>query len=168
MSQTEARAVYRLSEDEYVRANRLYSRPSRRVWVYYSAGVAALALLAILAPWEIVRFASIFAIAGGVVGHLASRYVVAPWQTRRQYRSYPAAQEQLEAELDADGVRFRTDQADALVKWSHVIKWREDEEFVLIYQNPRLYHILPKSLARNGFDINELVAALKRNIGSAT
>lgn len=155
-----------ISEDEYVRANRLYSRPTRGIWVFY--GVLAAILIAVFSSSGSMKVVALGGAIGGTVGVLVTRYLFAPWLVRRHYRAYEAVHEQQSVELTEGGVRFQSENGEALIPWRHIWKWRENEEFVLIYQNQRLYHLLPRSLAQRGFDFARLEALLKEHVGSAT
>lgn len=157
-----------ISEDEYVRANKLFTRLSRRQKVYYALASAVLLGLVVFAKSNILQFEAFFVLVGGVLGHLVMRHGIAPWQTRRQYRVYRAAQEPFDIELEGEGLRFSGPNNDSLLKWGHLMRWRENQEFVLVYQNPRLYHIVPKRLSSDGFDIEALISNLERGVGNAT
>ncbi|MGJ7606903.1 YcxB family protein [Variovorax sp. LT1R20] len=49
-----------------------------------------------------------------------------------------------------------------------MLKWRQDDRFVLLYLMPRLFHVLPKSVASQGFDVAALVERLNRHVGPET
>lgn len=157
-----------ISEDEYVRANKLFTRLSRRQRPYYAVVSVVLLGLALFAKSNILQFAASFGLVSGVLGHVVVRHGIAPWQTRRQYRVYRAAQEPFDIKLEGEGLRFSGPNNDSLLKWGHLMRWRENTEFVLVYQNPRLYHIIPKRLSSDGFDIEALISSLNKCVGHAT
>jgi hypothetical protein len=161
-------AEYLISEDEYVRANKLFTRLNRKYGIYYAVAVAAFVAVAVFVKSEVVRFGAIFGLIGGIIGHVITRHAIAPWQTRRLYRTYRAVKEPVGILLEEDGLRFRGSDTNSLLKWQHLIKWRENQEFILVYQNSRLYHIIPKRLGSSGLDIAGLIAKIEANIGSAT
>jgi len=156
---------YRISENEYARANRLFVRPGpRQRWLYGLIATVLLALAAVSPSWRILAGG---ALVGGVAGYLLTCHVILPWLARRQYRNYPAVRTPAGIALDDDGLRFRGRDFDSLLRWGQLIRWRENDEFILVYQTPRLYHIVPKRLARDGLDIDALRGALGENIGPA-
>ena len=55
-----------------------------------------------------------------------------------------AIQMAVRVELKAEGLAMASRDGQGLLRWETVLKWREDEEFVLIYLAPRLFHILPE------------------------
>ena len=161
-------SAYLISEDEYVRANKLFTRLGREQKTYYAFAVFVLIGLALFGQSSILQFAALFALIGGIIGHLVARHAIAPWQTRRQYREYRAAHESLGIRLEDSGLRFTGQNTDSLLKWENLMKWRENREFVLVYQNSRLYHIIPKRLSSDGFDVSALVSKLVGVVGNST
>ena len=46
-------------------------------------------------------------------------------------------------------------------------RWRQDERYILVYLMPRLFHVVPRRVAEQGFDVAALEAALARHVGPA-
>jgi hypothetical protein len=159
-------ASYHISERDYVRAGALFGRPSKRFWV-----VAAVFLVAGLAVamWGArdVRWVALGGVIGGVLGGLFVPKVVNPWLLRRHYRRYKAAHDEQRVSLSDDGLQFATVDAAGRVPWAKILKWRFNADYVLVYPMPRLYYIIPTSLAEQGFDIEQLKAELTRHVGPA-
>lgn len=84
---------------------------------------------------------------------------------RRNYRKYKAMQMPVRAALKPEGLSFESRDAQGLVRWENMLKWRHDERFVLIYLAPRLFHVVPKSIAAKGFDLEGLLQALNDQVG---
>lgn len=167
MPHSDSGITFLLTEEQFVRANRLYLRLTTVARLWYLAAIAALIVVAILSPPGLMRYAAIGSVVGGIAGHFVTRYFVVPWRVRRLFRAYPAARESAVVKVTDAGVRFRTDTSDSTLIWEHILKWREDDEFVLIYQNPQIYHILPKALQSSGLDVVGLVTHLRENVGQA-
>jgi hypothetical protein len=55
--------------------------------------------------------------------------------------------------------------SDHTIVWQNVLKWRHDDRFVLLYPMPRLFHVVPKSVAARGFDLKGLLERLNRHVG---
>jgi len=111
--------------------------------------------------------ALIFAIAVAVlvILYAVGLFVLTPGRARRHYRQYKAIQEPIAAELTETGVKFSNGDGEANLPWSKVFQWRQNDQFVLIYGMPVLYYIVPKSIAREGFDIPLLVQRLAEHVG---
>ena len=74
-------------------------------------------------------------------------------------------QEPMAAELTETGIKFSNGDGEAILPWSKVFQWRQNDQFVLIYGMPILYYVVPKSIAREGFDITLLVQRLAEHVG---
>jgi hypothetical protein len=111
--------------------------------------------------------ALIFAIAVAVfvILYAVSLFVLTPRRARRHYRQYKAIREPIAAELTEAGMRFSNEDGEAILPWSKIFQWRQNNQFILIYGMPVLYYIVPKSIERDGFDIPLLVQRLAERVG---
>lgn len=106
-----------------------------------------------------------FVVAVFVVLFTFGLFVVTPNRARRHYRQYKGIQEPIAAELTEAGIKFSNSDGEAILPWSKVFQWRQNDQFILIYGMPILYYIVPKSIAREGFDITLLVQRLAEHVG---
>lgn len=158
------KATYLISEQDYVDAMKLFAKLTPRLVIIYSASALALAALAIFGS-PVLRGGAIGGLIGGLTVALIGRYVVSPILARRHYRKYKAIQEEFTVEVVDDGVRFTSPNADGKITWDKVHKWRQNEKFVLIYPMPRIFHMVPKSVAAQGFDLQALTDGLQQHVG---
>ena len=158
------KATYRISEQDYVNATKLFAKLSLRVFLIYAASTLALIALAAFGP-PIIKAGAIGGLVGGFAVALVGRYILLPILARRHYRKYKAIHEEFTIELLNDGVRFSSPDADGKLTWNKMLKWRENKNYILIYPMPRLFHIVPKSIASNGFDLKVLTDGLLQHIG---
>lgn len=160
-------ATFRISEDDYVDAMRLYGRlPRLAKWMVIAIAVGLL-LAAIFGSRQI-QSGALGGLVGGTLVLLAMRYVALPMSARRHYRKYKAIQDEFSVELQDDALRLWAPHGESRIIWANVLKWRQDERFVLLYLMPRLFHVLPKSVAAQGFDVPALVERLNRYVGPET
>lgn len=157
-------ARFRISEQDYVNAMRLYGKLTPRQVAAFTVAALALAALALLGSpaW---RGGAIGGLIGGVLVGSIGRFVVSPLLARRHYRRYKAMHEEFVVELADDGVRFASPSGDGKITWDKVYKWRQNHGLVLIYPMPRLFHIVPKAVAAQGFDLQALTNGLLRHVG---
>ena len=158
------KATYRISEQDYVNAMKLFSRLTPRLMYVYLASALVLAAIALFGG-VIVSAGAIGGLTGGIIAILIGRYIVMPIMARRNYRKYKAIQEEFAVELLDDGIRLSSPDAEGKITWGKMLKWRQNESYVLIYPMPRLFHIIPKSVAAQGFDLQALTDELQRHVG---
>lgn len=165
-SDTTSLVEYRITEQDYVRAQRLFARMTPRGWTALAILAAGAILLAVLGRADIRPFA-----VGGLIGIavlLAMPHTLLPWNARRQYRKYKGIQSPVGIELREDGVRFVSSHGEGVLIWNHVLKWRQDADYVLLYPMPRMFHIVPRSVAAQGLDIDGLISRLEARVGKAS
>ncbi|MET3494253.1 YcxB family protein [Variovorax boronicumulans] len=160
-------ATFKISEDDYVDAMRLYGRMPRLARWVVIAIAAGLLLTAIFGSRQI-QSGALGGLVGGTLVLLALRYLVLPMSARRHYRKYKGIQDEFSVELQDDCLRLWAAHGESRIIWTNLLKWRQDDRFVLLYLMPRLFHVLPKSVASQGFDVDALVERLNRHLGPET
>jgi hypothetical protein len=157
---------YRISEQDYVDASKLFGKLTFRQSVIFAL---AILMLLVLALFDFGNFKS--TIVAGICIWLAffvfGRHLISPMMVRSQYKKYKAIHDEFEIRLLEDSVFIASSSGSGKILWNTINKWREDENYVLIYPMPRLYYIIPKSLKANGFDIPLLVKQLSQHVGKS-
>jgi hypothetical protein len=151
------KAQYRITEDDYVKAMRLHT------WRDFIARPSAtqlalrfvIAILLGLAVWiePTIGLVSILVLAIAVAVLLL---FWVPARSRKHYKQHTAI----------DGIRFSSADGETKALWPKVFQWRQNEQYVLVYRMSLLFHIVPKSLAQEGFDIPLLVRRLAEHVGA--
>ena len=150
--------TYRITESDYIAALRLFrknaSKPAKAVvWFIAVLGICATAIgLYESRAWMV---------AGGVL------YATMPWWlnkfineplARRNYRKYPAVQEpqtltlgitssdgvNAQESAEVNGVTMQSTIGDSRLQWQHIHRWADNDDYLLLYVQPRLYFIVPK------------------------
>src|SRR5450631_2439849 len=148
---------YRITEDDYANAARFHAwrhfiaRPSTLQFAY---GGILVALLGIC-MWTLPAIGPVFVVGGAMLAIMIAfaLLVRTPRRARRHYRQYKGIQEPIWVELTNAGIKFSAPDGEANVPWSKLLLWRQNDQFVIIYPMPILYHIVPKSIAQEGFYI---------------
>jgi hypothetical protein len=156
---------YQISEDDFVAAWRLHAwrnlvmRPSipqlltgTVVVILLIAGFITQPKAAPFAAVAFLLFASLF-------------WIGAPYRVGRQYRSYRSIQEPHAVEVFDDRLEFRSADDTSVLPWPKIFQWRQNARLILIYKEPFLYHLVPKSIAQAGFDVELLVCRLAEHVG---
>jgi hypothetical protein len=160
---------YRITEDDYANAARFHAwrQPFARplVAALVVAGIiVALIGVGLWAHLPIGPFVAI-GLAGGAIGGAFGLFIRIPMRARRHYRQYKAIQELITAELTETGINLSTENGGANLQWSKIFQWRQNDRFVFVYPMPILFYLVPKSIARDGFDIPLLVQRLAEHVG---
>ena len=155
-------AKYRISEKDYVNANKLSGKVTFKAALFYVVGLLLLAFLIVSGSP---------AIAGGAIGALIAalivRYIITPIVAKNNYRKYKAIQDEFKVQLLEDSVKFIFSNGEGKVGWDSILKWRQNDEFILIYPMPSVYYIIPKYIASSGFNVDELINRLERHVGKS-
>ncbi|MGB4812805.1 MAG: YcxB family protein [Methylophilaceae bacterium] len=158
------KATYRISEQDYADTIKLFAKITPRIIIFYLLSVLILIALAVFGS-SVLRAGAIGGLIGGLSVIIIGRYIISPILARRHYRKYKAIHEEFTIELIDKGVRFSSSNGDWKIMWDKTHKWRQNENFVLIYPMPRLYYVIPKSVASQGFDLQALTDGLLQHVG---
>ena len=162
------RVEYRITEDDYARAmwlNWMHKFPR--------AGTALAVILAllVLSEWWLPPDVAPI-VTGVVIAYLVmlailpgAAFFLVPLAARRSYRNYKAIHEPMAVELCDDGLQFSSINGESRLAWRLIFRWHQSDRFVLIYMMPRLFYIVPKSIAQQGFDISLLLQRLAERVG---
>ena len=156
-------AEYKISEKEYVQASKLNARLTKKQIVVSVILVIVLITIAYIAGDSFLRGGAIGALLGGIGGYILVRFLIGPLRVKRLYRNYAGIKEPCTIKLESEGIRFISKNGEVLLDWAHILKWRHNDEFVLLYQAPHLYHLVPKRL---GPIAEKLLTSLAENVGN--
>lgn len=157
---------YKVSEADYLQAMRLFSKLSARSIVIVLFGALILVALVILGSVDVRRFAIADLIWAAAV-LLLYRYVLLPIFAWRDYKKYKAIHQEFELELFDEGLNMASSNGQWLVRWDQMLKWRKNDQFILIYPLPRLFYIVPKRFSEQGLDVQLLRQKLLQHLGKA-
>ncbi len=161
---------YLITEEDYVAAVKLSAIPTRKRRYALLLLIASLGVLGGLFGATVLQDVAAGAIGGllgGTLLFLVSHFIWVPYNGRRNYRKYRAIQLEQWLELKPEGIAVGSETSNGIVTWENVLKWREDERFILVYLMPRLFYIVKKALVGEGVDIHGLRRKLLENVGAA-
>jgi hypothetical protein len=162
---------YRISEEDYVAALRLACARStwRRLFPYVMIVVAAVLSVSTFGnPDERILFLVSTVVAIGLTGLEILSAILIPRRMRNIYRKDKAQQQPLRIEMNDAGLALSSSLHDVKVPWDHLVKWRENASYILVFSTPVMFQIIPKRLADTGFDIERLRERLTEQVGPAT
>ena len=152
---------YRISEDDYIAAQRLFRRKVGKLYFLATAVIVLIGLVAMVFGWREHQW---WLLCGGLI------YASMPWwwfeligqrSLRRNYRQYPAMHEIQTVQLRDDAVLMRSYLGETRLTWAMMTQWCEDANFVLLYLQPRMFFIIPKRADADGQLIEQLRQQLR-------
>lgn len=155
---------YRISEDDYVNASKLFGKLTLRQIIIFASAVLLLLISTLFTTGDI-KYITLVGVCVGLLYFVIGWYIVSPILVRSQYKKYKAIHDEFEISLLEDGVFIASSSGSGKVLWNTINKWRENDDYILIFPMPRLYYIVPKSLKANGFDMPLLVKQLTHHVG---
>ena len=159
----EAKGVFQSSD--YVRAQYLHTRPRP---VYKVLGAIVLALF-LWAAWHSLTsgdfgvFDLLFLATAVLL--ILNFTVYLPWKTRRIYRQQKALQRELAYKFDDDGVSVTNENGQSLTPWDDYLKWKQNDNLILLYLSDCMYHMLPNRFFSNANEVDGLREILRSRIG---
>ena len=147
--------IVKLQEAEYVAANALHLKSSRRRAIVFWLAMLGLALAALWLWFFGRRIISgsnlagllggcIGGVLGGVLATLGVRFLYVPWKARRVFRQQRSLQLPFELSWSEEGFVSRNEQGSYKTLWSDLVRWKENEQLFLLYISDAMFHILPK------------------------
>ncbi len=169
MQTNEAKSVeFQISQIEYVAASKLHARLSSKMKLFFIVVFTLLGLASFYTNDISLRGIAQGGFVGGLIALIPLRLFLVPFIARSQYRSYKAIQEPVSLTFQENGLFFKTENAQALVKWDSLIYWKESEQLLIAYLAPRLYYIIPCHIEKEGFPLEKLRKTLEENLGESS
>jgi hypothetical protein len=154
---------YTISEKDFIKAYRLAAKASKKQLIWLYIGGFLLLCLALFGP-EGLKNLGWISLGGGAAGYFLTLYFLTPRQAKNHYRNYKSIQGQLSIKLENDGFVIKTEDGNNYAKWDKLLKWRENNQYMLIYLAPKLFYLIPKNENSNEV-VKNLKSSLLKNIG---
>jgi hypothetical protein len=145
---------------DYLAAQRLHLKP-RPIFAVVGGILllAALAAMSLAPSWEL-------GLALAVLAGMFFAYM--PLKARRTFKQFKALSEPMVIELREGGLFFKSANAEGLVPWSHLIKWRRSRTLVLLYPASGFFYMLPSRFFPSQSAFAHFMNAVEINLGKAT
>ncbi len=157
--------IYQISQQDYVCAVQLGSKLTRRSFLVYVVLALILLILAMANPFNLPRYVYFLPIAGALIGGFLGHYFFQPLMARRHYKKYKMIQEPFFIELIEECIHIVCKNSDGILTWDNILKWRQNQSYILVYFSPRLFYVIPKSFQNDGFDCVQLMDHLAQHLG---
>ena len=173
---TQHAITFQISESDYLDAQRLFRRSASK-WARALVGLIVLFGVAVVA-------AGLYAGKAWLI-FLGLVYATLPWWlqvlvnnplSRRHFRKYPAIHgpQSLSLLTQADapdgavqGVTMRSTLGETHLTWPLIHRWAENDQFLLLYLQPRMYFIVPKRADPGDQVLRPLREQLRQHVPAA-
>jgi hypothetical protein len=145
---------------DYMAAQRLHLKP-RPVFAIVGAVLllAAFWAMAVAPSWQLGL---------ALVALAATFFVYMPLKARRTFKQFKVLSESMVIELREGGLFFKGANGEALIPWSHLVRWRRSTTLVLLYPASDFFYVLPSRFFPTQSAFAEFANAIERNLGRAT
>ncbi|MFP6584592.1 MAG: YcxB family protein [Candidatus Hydrogenedentota bacterium] len=148
---------YLVTEEDTVAALRLHWKPTRVIQSFQIFIGVWVVILAFVGPTNTIKILALSCIGF----YILTRKFLGPYIQRRTYRKYKLLQEPVSLSFDADGVKFVAQSYNTAITWKHLVRWKDNDRFILLYVSPRQYYVIPKRIGDDGFDVEGLIETLR-------
>lgn len=149
-----------LKETDYVTAQFLHVRP-RPFFTFIGLILLGLAVLALIYTRSLPLLVSLICLIGIFVFYM-------PYKARRIFRQYKALSEPVTMEVREEGLFFKRTNAEGLVPWSHIIKWRNNNKLALLYPAGNVFHMIPSHFFVNSEEFQTFLKTLRVKLGKTS
>jgi hypothetical protein len=136
-----------LQKSDYLAAVKLHSKWSKKKQILIGGLISFLFVVA-WTLWGTDRQSLGGAILGGTLGGIIAggltRYIYVPWRASRIFDQQKSLHRAYSVSWDENGVMFKDETGQTIVKWSDYLKYKENEKFVLLYHSDIMFNMLPK------------------------
>ena len=147
-----------VKERDYVIAQFLHLRPRP---IFTIMGILLLAILI----WAIFKGLSSLYLFGAMAYLVLWFFFYIPWRAKETYRQYKALSEPVSMEIRSDGLYFKRQNGEGLVPWSHIVKWRNNKELLLLYPANNVFYMIPDHFFANKEDYMAFIDTVKSHLG---
>jgi YcxB-like protein len=148
-----------IKEKDYVAAQFVHVRPRPLLAVF---GILLLAA----AVWAM--FNGSGTIIGAALAYFSLYFLIfIPYSAKKNYRLYQAISDPVTVTIQEGGINFKRENAEGLVKWSEIVKWRQSKNLILLYPTNNVFYLLPSHLFSSEDRFDEFKLLLTSKCGNA-
>ena len=86
---------------------------------------------------------------------------------RRTFREYKALSEPVSFEIREDGLYARRTHGEGLVLWSELLKWKKNQNLVLLYPAKNIFYMIPRRFFDNTEQFESFLTLVGAKLGKA-
>jgi hypothetical protein len=102
----------------------------------------------------------------GAVAYLISLFaIIMPWRAKVTFRQQKALSEPASIEIRGEGLYRKSQHAESLTPWAHIIRWRHGNKVSLLYLANNVFFIVPSHFFASPDDYVAFAEAIKVRLG---
>jgi len=153
-----------LDADDYVSAQALHCRWTRKAILAHGVAVGAGVLLVLIGgQYGYIIGAGLIggAVGGGVVREFNRRFIL-PRRARKLFAQQKNLQRPLRFGWDEQGLAWVNESGSGKTAWSDYLKWRENDRVFLLYLSDAMFQMLPKRAFADSERLHSFMDSLGR------
>jgi hypothetical protein len=160
------------TKEDFVAAYQLSTSFTRRDWLFLILSILLICIAAFFffrydgASLRLQLLVPVYIVLGYGLYGLAARTVGVRWLGRRAYAGQAPILLPDRIELRPEGLRFQSPRGESTILWRGFTKWRANSKTTLLYMTPGLFLTVPARFTALGFPMDDLKAALRRELGA--
>jgi hypothetical protein len=157
--------TYTLTQDEYQKAVTIHLNRGNRLVMLAIYVALAVGIVLLGTDFTNTRevITNILAVFFSVAFYMLFVRMISAYQAKSIYKKSPALQHEVTLRVSGKGITLDKKTNNATIPWKAFTKWKEDENFYLLYTGPRQFNVIPKH-ALNETQRKELDAYLEKYI----
>ena len=155
---------YRVSEQDYIKGLKLHHKITYKHLLFFTLFLTAVTIVTNLVHHTPFGWRDLFTIfvallAVGLWFLLYHKFIL-PWIAKRDFRKYKSIQEPMQIELLDDAIMIDKERGNFDILFKNLLKYRQNDDYILLYPMPRIFYIIPKTLGKEGLDVALLLEKL--------
>jgi hypothetical protein len=155
---------YKLSLEEYLEAIKLHQKMGFRKLMMMIYIMVAIVIIVISTDYSDGReiFRNFGALFFAIAFYLLLTSMIGKYQSKKLYEKSATLSKDTFLRVSAKGIRVASNEK--TISWDTFTKYKEDDNYVILYTGINNFKIIPKSVM-NKNELNEFIAYLEKHIG---
>lgn len=95
-------------------------------------------------------------------------FLYMPFKAKQNFRQNKALNESITMEVGDKGLFFKRVNAEGLVPWSHIMKWKSNKKLCLLYITKNMFHVVPSHLFASQDEFQMFLKMLESHLGKSS
>jgi len=154
---------YKLSKEEYLEAIKLHQKMGFRKLMIAVYIMVSVAIVVITTDYSSTRdiFRNFGALFFGISFYLLLSKMLGEYHSKRVYDKNETLSEEVTLRVSAKGIRVGNNEK--AIPWDTFSKYKEDDNYVILYTGIANFKIIPKSVMNN-VELKEFISLIEKHI----